>query len=218
MASLIEELQKYLTPETVQQLSQQVDAPQDNTEQAINALVPMMLGGLSRNVDNGGAAGLNSALERDHDGSILDQLSGLIGGGGSMSNVVGAGNTQNRALNSAGILGHLFGSQTPQVERGVSQASSLNTGQVATLASILAPMVMGALGKVKRQDNLDQQQVADLITRERQQIERDVPATQQGGLSSLLDSNKDGKINLSDDIAKVGMALGAALIFGKKKR
>ena len=214
MATITDELRKYITPETIQKLSAQVDAKEDNTVQAVNALIPMMLGGLSRNVEQGGAASLNRALEKDHDGTMLEQLGSLFGSSAGMSGA----NALGGAMNSAGILGHLFGTQQSSVQQGVSQATGLNAGQVTNLMSLLAPVVMGAVGRAKRQNNLDENQVADLIKRERQDIEQQVPEAQGGKLNSILDSNNDGKVNMSDDIAKVGMALGAAFMFGKKGR
>ena len=214
MATITDELRKYITPETIQKLSTQVDAKEENTAQAVNALIPMMLGGLSKNVEQDGAASLNRALENDHDGTVLEQLGSLFSSGAGMGSV----NTQSKALNSAGILGHLFGAQQSSVQNGVSQATGLNAGQVSNLMSLLAPVVMGAVGRAKRQNNLNQDQVADLVKREREDIEQQVPEAKGGKLNSLLDSNNDGKVNMSDDIAKVGMALGAAFMFGKKNR
>jgi hypothetical protein len=85
--------------------------------------------------------------------------------------------------------------------------------------AILAPMVMGALGKMKRQQGLDARGVADVIDRERQTIEKHVPeVASAGGLNVLLDSNRDGKVDLKDDIAKVGVALGSAMILSKMRQ
>lgn len=214
MATITDQLKKYITPETIQKLSTQVDANEDNTAQAVNALIPMMLGGMSKNVEQGGAASLNRALEKDHDGTMLEQLGSLFSSSAGMSSL----NPQSSALNSAGILSHLFGNQQNSVQQGVSQATGLNAGQVSNLMGLLAPVVMGAVGRAKRENNLDENQVADLVKRERDDIEKQVPEAQGGKLNSLLDSNQDGKVNMSDDIAKVGMALGAAFMFGKKKR
>lgn len=212
MASVTEELRKYITPETIQKLSAQVDANEEGTAKAVSALLPLMLGGLARNVERGGAANLSKAIERDHDGAVLDQIGDLFTGKTGMGNLASG-----RTLDSSGILGHLFGDRQQSVQQGISQATNLNVGQVTNLMSLLAPVVMGALGRAKKRDNLDQEQLAKLVKREQQDLETQVPETQEGSLSKWLDSNQDGKVNLSDDIAKVGMALGAAMLFGRKK-
>ncbi len=222
MASLLDELRQQLDPRTVSGISQRIGANEEQTDKAISALVPMMIGGMSQNVQHqpNGAESLNRALDQDHDGGLLDQLSGLFGGGGggtggdlmSMLGTLGGG----RTTNADGILGHLFGGRRSAVQDGVSQATGLNGGQVGQLMSLLAPLLMGTLGKVKRQQNLDSRGVADLVNHERQTIEEETPGTQQGSLIGLLDSNRDGKVDMKDDIAKVGMALGGAFLLSRR--
>ena len=242
MPSLLDELRQQLDPTVVEGIGQKIGANEQQTSQAISALVPMLIGGLSQNVQNSpqGAQALNSALERDHDGGLLDQLGGLLGasgrggasgmagaaasmlGGGGSGDLLGmlagmAGGNQ-RALNAEGILGHILGGRRGAVESGVSQASGLNGGQVTQLMGLLAPLVMSTLGKVKRQQNMDANQVADLVNSERRTIEEQTPGTQEGGLLSILDSNRDGKVDMKDDVAKVGMALGGAFLLSKKQK
>lgn len=224
MSTVITELQSKLDPKTVDSISQKLGTDRDKTEQAIGALVPMLIGGMSQNVrgDRDAARSLNSALERDHDGSLLDGLSGMLAGGGGASgdllgSLLGSGATS-RATNAGGILDHILGPKQDAVTRGVSRASGLGTGQVSDLMRLLAPMVMGALGKAKRQQNLDDEGVKNLLERERSELEEQAPETQQGGLLRVLDSNRDGKVDMADDVAKVGMALGSAFLLSRRGR
>ena len=83
---------------------------------------------------------------------------------------------------------------------------------------LLAPLVMSTLGKVKRQQNMNADQVADLVNRERRTIEQEVPDATEGSLLELLDSNRDGKVDMRDDIAKVGMALGSAFLLSQRRK
>lgn len=240
MASLLDELRQQLDPSMVEGISQKIGANEEQTDKAISALVPMMIGGMSQNVQQSpnGAESLNRALEEDHDGSLLGQLSGLFGGtaggnassnlggtlgggaGGDLMTMLGTlgGGTNRRAVNADGILDHLFGGRRSAVQDGVSQATGLNGGQVTQLMGLLAPLLMSTLGKVKRQQNLGPREVADLVNHERQNIEEQTPGTQQGSLLGLLDSNRDGKIDMKDDIAKVGMALGGAFLLSRRGR
>ena len=200
MASLLDELRQQLDPSTISGISKKIGANEKQTDQAISALVPMMIGGMSQNVQHSpnGAESLNKALEQDHDGSLLGQLSGLLGGGaggtgggvgGNLMDMLGGlGGGNSRTTNANGILGHLFGSRQSAVQDGVSQATGLNGGQVGQLMGLLAPLLMGTLGKVKKQQNLDSRGVADLVNHERQTIEKETPGTQQGSLLGFLDS------------------------------
>ena len=82
-----------------------------------------------------GAQALDSALAKDHDGSIFDNLGGFLDGAAS-----GPG---------AGILGHVLGGSRPQVEQKIAETSGLSLDKVAPLLITVAPLVMGALGKLR---------------------------------------------------------------------
>ena len=88
--------------EAVDQISQNVGAEPSAVNSAIQAALPMILGGLANNAATPqGAESLNSALERDHDGSLLGNLGGLA--------VIFGGQEAARKQRQGGILGHIFG-------------------------------------------------------------------------------------------------------------
>ena len=66
-------------------------------------------------------------------------------------------------------------------------------------------MVMGALGKVKKQQNLDANGLASALNQEQARVEQTMPGMKPGGLSSFLDMDGDGDI--TDDIMKLGAGL-----------
>lgn len=168
----------------IQQISQQIGADEEATSNAVSAALPMLLGGLARNAQSPeGASSLLGALDRDHDGSVLDDVVGFLGQGGG-----GAGE---------GILGHVFGSNRQNVEAGISQASGLDLSQVARLLPLLAPLVMGVLGRTQRQEGLDAGSLAGILGQESRQAEASSPL--MGILSQVLDSNRDGSV--MDDVA-----------------
>ncbi len=176
---------------TVSQISEAIGADEVTTSNAIQTALPMLIGGLANNAQNeGGAASILNALNKDHDGSILDNLGSLISGASS-----GPG---------AGILGHILGGQQPQVEQGISAASGLDMGKVAPLLMMLAPIVMGALGKTNQQQGgLDIGSLAGLLGGTSQSMNSGNPL--MGMLGGLLDRDKDG--SAIDDV--LGMVMGA---------
>lgn len=219
--SLLTELQQQLTPERVNAIGQQLGSDEETTAKAISAALPMLIGGLSYNANQSPeqVESLDRALERDHDGSLLDKLGDLLQGGG-LGGLFGQSQPQsqpaNRATDGQGILERLLGPRREALERGISQTSGLEQGKTSQLLALLAPIVMSALGRIKKQNNLSGQQVKEVLERDRSEIESRMPNTPQGGLLSILDSNKDGKVDMRDDIAKVGMALGAAFFMSRR--
>ena len=142
MSSILDAVRQQLGPDSIQQLSSTIGADPEATSRAISMALPALIGGLSQNASQPqGAAALDNALN-DHDGSILDNLGGMLGGG-AMGGIGGK------------ILGHILGTKRDPVEQGVGRASGLDAAQVAQLMAMLAPIIMGVLGRMKRQKGID---------------------------------------------------------------
>jgi hypothetical protein len=200
MSSILDTIQQQLGPGTIQQMSAALGADPSATSSAVSMALPALLGGLSHNASTPhGAAALDRALG-DHDGSILDQL-----GGGGLGGLLGGGGGIGGA-----ILGHIFGGKRGAVEQGVGQASGLNAAQVAQLLAMLAPIVMGALGKMKRERGIDASTLPQVLP---QAAPAGTPSAGGFDLSSILDSNHDGQI--ADDVGNLGKSILGG-IFGKK--
>lgn len=121
------------------------------------------------------AESLNTALDKDHDGSILNDVS------------------QAEARQSEGnsILNHIFGEEKQTVESQLSQKTGISIDKIGPVLSMLAPIIMGYIGKEKQQNNVE-----------------------AGGLGGLLDGilgnasgqAQDGQSNPLNDI--LGNVLG----------
>ncbi len=197
MASILEQLQQQLGGGVVDQIGRQLGTDRSATGQAISAALPLLLSALARNASsNDGAGALHSALVKDHDGSILDGLGSFLGQGDTSP--------------GAAILKHVLGGRQSRVEQGLGQATGLDAGQIGGLLATLAPVVLGALGKMQRQKGLDPSGLGSVLGQEQQAIEQRAPR-EMGILGSLLDADRDGDVDLSD-LARKG--LGA--LFGRQ--
>ena len=196
MASILDEVRRQLGPDTIQQMSGAVGANPAATSDAVSLALPAILGGLSQNAAQPqGAAALDTALNA-HDGSILDNLGGLLGGAGGAGGIGGA------------ILGHIFGGRRGDVEQGIGRSTGLDAGQVARLMAMIAPIVMGVLGRMKQNKQLEPGRLPDVLQQSREQGEKEIP-----GLGGLLDANNDGSV--ADDLLRMGSsALGG--VFGTR--
>ena len=183
------------------QIGQQLGLDENSTAKAISGALPVLLGALTRNASSSqGAGALAGALDRDHDGSILDDIGGFLGGGKAES----AGGA---------ILKHVLGGRQSQVQNGLGQASGLDAGKAGQLLSMLAPLVMGALGKAQRGRGLDSGNLGAMLGQEQRRIERREPGL-GGMLGSLLDADGDG--SMVDDITKIGGSLLGGLLGGRR--
>ena len=78
--SLLDMLQSQLAGEPASQLGKQLGTDQTATQKAIGAALPALMAALAGNAARKeGASALANALEKDHDGGILDDLSGFLG-------------------------------------------------------------------------------------------------------------------------------------------
>lgn len=200
----------------LEEMAGAIGADSGTTQRAVEAALPALVAGLAKNASSpSGAASLASALESDHDGSVLDNVGSLLGsltGGGSKSGMGGllgaaagmlGGGGSSRATNGAGILKHVFGAKESGVAKAIGQSSGLDMGQASKLLMMLAPLVMGALGKMKKDGGLDAGAIAGMLAGEKEEL-----ASSAGGLEGLLgmlDSDGDGDIK--DDVTKLGAGL-----------
>lgn len=199
MASILETLFKQLSGGGMKQLSQQIGAEQKQTEEAVSTALPTLLAALSRNASKSeGASALLGALQRDHDGSVLENLAGYL--------------QQGKTDDGDGILRHVLGNRRNVVERGLSQTSGLDTASSNKLMSLLAPMLMGALGKQQRQEGLGADALAGLLTREQQTVEKTAPQ-EMGMIGRMLDADGDGDFDAGDLLKHGGKVLGK--LFGR---
>ncbi len=205
MFSLQDLLGQQQGTEAVDQISQNVGAEQSAVNTAIQAALPMILGGLANNAATPqGAESLNTALEQDHDGSILGNLGGL---GGMIFG--GQEAAPPRQADAGGILGHILGGNQAPVVQEVSNQSGLGGGQVAQILMMLAPIVMGYIGRQKQQQGVGADGLGGLLGGLLGGGQQAAAAPQSSGnpmmdmASSYLD--KDGDGSSMDDIASMAM-------------
>lgn len=93
------------------------------------------------------AEALNSALDKDHNGSILDDPSQV----------------EARQAEGGSILDHIFGGQKSTVENQLSQNTGISIDKIGPILAMLAPVVMGYIGQQKQQSNVGAGGLGDLL-------------------------------------------------------
>ena len=168
------------------QLAQRLGVSEGTAQTAVQLAVPVIVAALARNASQPqGAQDLHQAVASDHDGSILDQLTSYLG------------NPQ--AANGSGILGHVLGGERPAVESNLAQATGMDQNSAGSLLEMVAPLVMGAVGREQQQNGLDPNGLSQFLAQ--QQQEQPAEPGLMGSISSMLDSNRDG--NVTDDLSRI---------------
>ncbi len=206
MTNLFELLNGQLNDNLINTLSSQIGAEPKQTAIAAQGIVSTLIGGLAKNASTpDGAASLAKALDRDHDGSILNNLVGMLGGQAQQQ--------QPKALDGAGIISHILGNRQNGAVDMISNMSGLDKNKTGSLMMMLAPIVMGMLGKQKQQSGLDIGGLMNLLNGTvKQQKSTGNPLMDMA--TRFLDKDGDGSI--VDDIAgMVGKGLFGKLL-GRK--
>lgn len=194
MAGLIDLLNSDLGKQLVSGASAQTGASESKTADVLSMALPVLLGAMKKNASSTeGANGLMGALNNKHDGSILDNLGSILGGGHVDQNVMNDG---------AGILGHVLGKKQPVVENALSQKSGLDADTIAQILKIAAPILLGVIGKQTKQNKVND---SDSLTGILGSMLGGQPRENQSLIEKLIDADGDGSV--LDDVAD--MVLGS---------
>lgn len=176
----------------IERIGRSVGLDGEDVSKVLAGAMPAILTGLTRNSSSpSGAEGLLGALDRDHDGSVLDDVMGYLGGGGDLTS-------------GAGILGHVLGGRQANVERAISSSSGVDMAKVGQILAMVAPLLMGVLGKAKRQQGFDASGLAAALGQQ-EKAARQVSPSAVDMFSRMLDGDGDG--DPMDDIVKMGSGL-----------
>lgn len=97
--------------------------------------------------DSKEAEALNNALDKDHDGSILNDPAQAV----------------NRQDEGSSILDHIFGGNKSNVENQLSANTGISMDKIGPILAMLAPVIMGYIGKEKQQNNVGAGGLGDLL-------------------------------------------------------
>lgn len=201
MNSLFELLKDQVGDKFSQEVGNQFGLNEEQTNAAMQSVFSAMMSGLSKNVSQpSGAESLISALDRDHDGSIIENLMGYLNGESQVANP--------NALNGAGILNHVLGGNQSNVIEAIAKMIGIDANKSGKLMVTFAPIIMGLLGKMKNNSGVGNSGLLDLIMKTGQPPQPvQEQATPSSGLmgvfGKLLDQDGDGSI--MDDLASMGM-------------
>ena len=168
-----------LTGHVKDKIAEKLGTNKNDTDNAIDKGLYAILGGLAQNTKNDRRAqDLDDAIKKDHDGSVFNNLGDLLSDG--------------RLSTEGGkILGHVFGSKKDKVVDEMSKETELDGNKSGGLLDMLAPIVLGQLGKEKGvnagslNDMFSNEKTGDIMSK----------------VMDFLDKDDDGSV--VDDIAGI---------------
>ena len=195
MSGILDLLGSNLGKSIISGVSGSAGTDESETSAALTMALPVLMTAMKRNAATPkGAEGLMGALNGKHDGSILDNLGGLFGGGVD-DNVKQEGDK---------ILSHVLGDKQSGVEKIIGKKSGLDAASIANILKISAPILMGVVGRQSKQNNMNSS--GDLSGMLGNFIGGNDMKEEQNFLEKILDAGGDGSV--VDDVAS--MVLGKA--------
>lgn len=172
--------------EVVEKAASGLGIEKSQAQSALTTALPVLLEALNRNTNTKeGETSLENALKK-HDGSIFNNL------GGYLSNP--------DTSEGSKILDHILGGKRGQIENRVGQASGLSSGNVSSLLSSIAPLLLGYLGKNAGGKGAGLGSLLSSLS-----SGASSKAGGQSFIESMLDQDGDGSI--VDDVTKMGTSL-----------
>ncbi len=173
--NLLEIVKKQISGEILQKAAAFLGEDTSASQKALNAILPSILGGVvNQSTSVSSATSFMNTLTTDgHDGSIFNSLNNLLNGGSATQGLMAAGD---------GIVKNLFGNKTSGIVDWIASYAGIKTGSASGLMSLIAPVVMGAIGKQISGSQTGVSGLMSLLSGQTNFIKNALPA----GLSSVL--------------------------------
>lgn len=214
-----DEILQQLDPSSISAIASQLGIDPAQARTAVEQAVPLVIGGLANGASTTqGASALHEAAQAHSALDIGSILGGMLGAGapaarkadaglgGGLGSVLGgllgggAGGSAGGGLDAGAILGGLFGGRQDQAAQNLGKSSGIGTQNAGMLLAILAPIVMGAIGRMSQGKGMDAGSLGGALAQE-SQLNRQ--GADGGLLGSVLDQDGDGQFGVSD-LLKLG--------------
>lgn len=174
--------------EVTSKMADSLGLEKSKAQSALASAIPILMQAMSRNASTPeGERSLQTALQKDHSGGILENISGYL--------------SSPKTSEGSKILDHILGNKRSNVEKYVSEDSGLSSGMVGSLLSTAAPIIMGALAGKQSNSNSGIGSLLGSITGE---MRNNASSKEQSIIEQLIDQDNDGSI--MDDVANLGMS------------
>jgi OmpA-OmpF porin, OOP family len=166
--NLVDSVKSYLTPEVIQKISSLVGESPSTTHHAMEGIVPALLSKMADvSSSDDGAKKLFNIINQSANGRLLGNLSEELSGGSATQKIMSSGRD---------ILSTLFDSGLNASAESMGKSLGLRGSSVSSLLSMATPLILGVLGKERSAKGLSVTGLANLLTGQKNQLARLVPA------------------------------------------
>lgn len=190
MVNILDLLKGQLGSAAIGKVAELIGDNSSNTSSAIESMLPALVGGLINkgNTEQGASGILDFLNEGNHDGSMFDNLSGLLGNGSKMSTLMSVGSA---------ALPFILGGKKAGMLSLLSRVTGMGSSKSSSLMSILAPMVLGMIGKQVKGSGLNASGLMDMLMGQKEHVAKAAPAE----LSSLLGFAGNAKETVKETVS-----------------
>ena len=171
--NLVSYMMQFLTPDMIGRIAGALGLNRNDAQSGVTAVVPALLAAFSGLADKpGGAQSLVNTVKQQS--GVLDNFAGMIGGN-NLSSFIERGSS---------LLTSLLGSHDQSALTGaVARSAGLGQNKATSLLGMLAPVVMGLIGRQIGTRGVDIGSLTSLLASQKEQIAQALP----NGLGELLD-------------------------------
>ncbi len=175
--SLTDLLSGSLTPDNIAAIASRMGVDNAQAKKALWVALPALINGLKKNSETPeGAEALSNALDAhgNDDENIVDVV------------------TNGRANKGDKIAAHILSSSTSDIISSIAEKAGLDSAKAGSLLEGLGPVVMGALGKTKKNQNLSASDLSSLLSSEAGSFAKIA--------GKFFDQDGDGDFDLNDGL------------------
>jgi len=189
--NLVSYMMQFLTPDMIGRIAGALGLNRNDAQSGVNAVVPALLAAFSGLADKpGGAQSLVNTVKQQS--GVLDNFASMIGGN-NLSSFIERGSS---------LLTSLLGSHDQSALTGaVARFAGLGQNKASSLLGMLAPVVMGLIGRQIGTRGVDIGSLTSLLASQKEQVAQALP----NGMGELLD-----RTGLSSGLESAHRATAAA--------
>ena len=151
MDSIVSNLIKQITTgNNLSTIAKSVGGDEKGVQSALSTALPLLMGSMANSASKPeGANMLTNMLTQAGAKNPMDNLGSFLG--------------NPEASGGSGMVNMLLGNQTSAIQNSISQKSGLTSSAVGKLLAIVAPMLMGSVGKMFTEQKMDLKSLSSLL-------------------------------------------------------